>query len=445
MMTTRQGNPHANRTVGLALAMTLIAGLTSCAIHPRGEREERELARKAYVKTEPQPLAADASLEQILERAYRANADLERLYWEWIAALEAIPQEASPGTNLALSVESMFEDGKTSLRQTTLGVGNDPMSNLPWPGKLSTAGARALENARAAGFRFQAGKLELRAGVLGAYYAYALLAETLRLKQREASLLEVAADASEGPVRAGTASAGQLLTAQNQRDLAINDLENLKARVPGSLAGLNALLGREAAEPLDLPRELPAARDLPYTDREILGFLAERNPELAALAEEAAANEQAVKLARQQYLPDLGLAASGDLDGITQSLMVMITAPLVRHEAIEASISQAQAELEASRAMRRQAEKDLTAQAVLALYDLRNAERQVALFETTLIPRLAQTVETTHKAFAVGRASLVEVVEARQMLLKMRIMAAEMRMERESMLAEIESLAAISG
>ena len=432
-----------NRVLGLTLALALAVGLTSCALHPKGEREERERARKAYVKAEPEPLAADASLELMLEHAYRANADLERLYWEWIAALEAIPQEASPGTNLAFSVESMFEEGETSLSRTTLGVGNDPMSNLPWPGKLSTAGARSLETARAAGFRFQAGKLELRAGVLRAYYAYALLAETLRLKQREASLLEIAADAAVGRVQAGAASSGELLAAQNERDLAINDLESLKAKVPGTLAGLNTLLGREASAPLDLPRELPAARALPYTDAEILSLVAEQNPELAALAREAAANEQAVKLARQQYLPDLGLAASGDLDGITQSLMVMITAPLVRREAIEASISQAQAELEASRAMRRQTESDITAQAVLALYDLRNDERQVTLFEATIIPRLAQTVETTHKAYAVGRASLAEVVAARQMLLKMRIMAAEMRMEREGILAELERLAAV--
>jgi len=432
-----------NRMLGLALALALAVGLTSCALHPKGEREERERARKAYVKAEPLPLAADASLEQILEHAYTANADLERLYWEWIAALEAIPQEASPGTNLAFSVESMFEEGETSLSRTTLGVGNDPMSGLPWPGKLSTAGARSLETARAAGFRFQAGKLELRAGVLRAYYAYALLAETLRLRQREASLLEIAADATEGPVRAGVASASELLAAQNERDLALNGLASLRARVPGSLAGLNALLGREASAPLDLPRELPAARALPYTDAEILGLVAERNPELAALAHEAAADQQAVKLARQQYLPDLGLAASGDLDGIMQSLMVMITAPMVRREAIEASISQAQAELEASRAMRRQTENDITAETVLALYDLRDAERQVTLFESTLIPRLAQTVETTHRAFAVGRASLAEVVAARQMLLKMRIMAAEMRMEREGMLAELERLAAV--
>jgi cobalt-zinc-cadmium efflux system outer membrane protein len=432
------------RAVCMALALAMAAGLTSCAVHPRGESQERERARKAYVKTEPGPLPADASLDEILSYAYQGNADLERLYWEWIAALEAIPQEASPGTNLAVSLETMLEEGKASLGRTTIGVGNDPMAGLPWPGKLSTAGARALEKARAAGLRFEAGKLELRAKVLGAYYDYALLAETLRLDQRELSLLAIAADASAGPFRAGMASAGELLRAQTARDLAANDLEALKAKVPGSLAALNAVLGREATSSLDLPAELPPRRELPYSDAEILGFLAERNPELAAFAGEAKANEQAVKLARQQYIPDLSLTATSDLDGVMQGLMAMITAPVVRREAIEASIRQAEAQLEASRAMRRQAERDLTAEAVLALYDLRDAERQVALIETTLIPRLAQTVETTHKAFAVGRASIGDVVEARDMLLKMRIMDAKMRVERERMLAEIERLAAVS-
>ncbi|HVP57722.1 MAG TPA: TolC family protein [bacterium] len=429
----------------LALVLIGILAISSCAIHPRGERAERELARKAYAREELKPLSADASLEEVLNYAYRANADLERLYWEWIAALEAIPQDASPGTNLALSVESMFEEGATSLQRTTLGVGNDPMTNLPWPGKLATAGAKSLESARAAGFRFQAGKLELRAKVLSAYYAYALLAESVRLKQREVSLLTTAASSAEGSFTVSKASAMELLEARNARDLAINDLENLRAQVPSRLADLNALLSREAAAPLELPGELPPARNLPYTDAEILGFVAERNPELEALAHDARANEQAVKLARQQYIPDLGLTLSGDLEGMTKSIMAMITAPVVRREAIEASISQARAELEASRAMRRQAANDLAAQTVLALYDLRSAERQVALLQTTLIPRLAQRVEVARGAYAAGQASLGEVVEAEIMLLKMNLMAAEMRMERETMLAEIERLAAISG
>jgi outer membrane protein, heavy metal efflux system len=389
-------------------------------------------------------LGADATLKEMLEYAYAANADLEKLYWDWVAAIEAIPQEASPMTNLAISVESMFEEGKTSLKQTTLGVGNDPMGNIPWPGKLSTAGRRALEMARAAGLRFQAGKLELRARVLGAYCDYALLAESIRLKQSEVSLLGTAADAMGARVRTGAAMSADLLAAENTRDLAASELSSLNSKIPGEQAMLNALLSREPTTAIDLPGELPPARELPYTDAEVLAFLAERNPELAALAREAAANEQAVKMARQQYIPDLGLTASGDLGGMTRSIMAMVTAPVVRHEAIEASIRQARAELAASRAMRRQAESDLKADAVLALYDLRDAQRQASLLDGTIIPRASQMADVARAGYSAGQMPIGDVVEAERMLLAMRQMSAEMHVEREKMLAEVERLAGIA-
>jgi outer membrane protein TolC len=430
----------------LLVAALLIAGLglAGCALHPRGEREERDLARQAYeahVAAQPAPLAADASLREILDYAYASNANLKRLYWDWAAALEAIPQDASPGTDLAVSGEVMFEEGKTSLSRTTLGLGNDPMAGLPWPGKLATAGKMSLEMARAAGSRFLAGKLDLRAKVLVAYYAYALVSEELRLKTTETALAGMAAEALGARVQAGAASTADVLEAWNRRDLALNDLTNLKARVPASLAGLNALLGRDVSAPLDLPRELPPARELPYTDAEILAFLAERNPDLAAMAHEVAAGERNITLMRQQYIPDLGLTVSGDLEGITKSIMAMLTTPILRHEAIEASIRQARAGLEASRAARLQAERDLTAETVLMLYDLRAAERQVELYDGTILPRLARMVETAETAYSTGQAGFAELVDSRLMLIEMKRMTAEMRMERETMLARLEAMA----
>ena len=96
---------------------------------------------------------------------------------------------------------------------------------------------------------------------------------------------------------------------------------------------------------------------------------------------------------------------------MTKSIMGMLTAPVVRREAIEASIRQAQAELEASRAMRGQAERDLTAEAVLMLYDLRHAERQVELYEGTIVPRMAQMVETAQAAYSTGQADFAELLD----------------------------------
>jgi cobalt-zinc-cadmium efflux system outer membrane protein len=424
----------------VALLLTTLS--TSCALHPRGELEERRRAEAAYPVAEPAALAADASPGEMLDYAYAANDGLRELYWNWVAAIEAVPQEASPAAGLALSIESMFMDGKTSLERTTLGLASDPMAGITWPGKLAAAGARSLETARAAGYRFQDAKNRLRVAVLGAYYDYALLAESIRLKQISVMLLTTETETAAAGVKAGMASTGHLLQVQNQRDLAASDLETLESRVPGQVASLNALLGRDTGAPLALPAELPPPRELPYSDAEILTMLAERNPELAALAHQSEAAENALTLARRQYFPDLGLKLSGDLEGITRSLMATITAPIVRHEAIEASIRQAQAQLEASRAARRQAEQDLKAEAVLTLYDLRDTQRQIALFEGAVVPRLEQSVEVTRAEYVAGRTGLSQVLEARRMVVEADLMLAAMRVEREKLLLDLERLAA---
>ena len=414
----------------------------SCALHPRGEREEREAAKIA-MPVEPAALPPDASLEQLLNYAYAANPGIRVAYWEWVSAIEAIPQEASPGTDLAVSVESMFEDGETSLSRTTLGLGNDPMSNIPWPGKLSTAGKRALEEARAAGWRFQNAKLELRTRLLGAYLDYALLAEDLRLKEADLGLLEQSAGVAETKVRSGSSSNAELLAARNERDLAASDLATLQSRVPGQAASINALLGRDPGEPIALPLQLPAERALPYSDEEIASFISERNPEITALAHDVAARELAVKLMKQQYIPDFGLNVQGDLEGLAQSLMAMATVPVVRREAIEASIRQARAELEASRAARQEAQNDLGASALMALYDLRNVEREIGLLTNTVIPRAGQAVETARVEYRTGRIPLGDLIERQRAVLDLRVMLAELRIEREKQLLEIEMAAGL--
>ncbi len=428
----------------LAAALLAAFALASCAFHPRGESEERELARKAYVKTTPAPLASDASLENILAYAYLSNAELEARYWEWRAAIEQIPQDASIPATPAVTWESMFEKGKTSLAATTLTIGNDPMTNIPWPGMITAAGKRSLELARAAGFRFRKAQLGLRTMVLESYYEYALLAESIRLQQAAISLFQGTYGNSEARLRAGQGSSVEILQARNDLDLAGNNLRSLEAKMPGQLATINALLSREPAAPLDPPKALPAPRPFPYTDAEVLSFLAERNPELATLAHEVKADEHAITMMRRRYIPELGLSLSGDLAGMTKSIMAMLTAPFVRFDAIHASVVQAEAELNAARAMRRQAENDLKARTVFALYDLRNDERQITLFEQALIPRAEQIVAVQRASYTNAQAPLTDFLESERMLVDLRLMYAKMRIEREKMLAEIEEFAAVA-
>jgi outer membrane protein TolC len=427
----------------------ILIALAGCAIHPEGEDEERARAEQAgtpFIKPFEERalpvLSKDADWKSILRYAFLANAELEQRYWEWRAAIEKIPQEASPKTTAAVSFGAMFDNGVTSWDRQTIGLSNDPMANIPWPGRLATAGRRALEMARATGFRFERAKFELQARALSAYYDFALQAELIRLQDSNAALLETIAELTEARARAGGPQQ-DLLKARTERDLARNQLDTLKAELPTRRAALNAIMSREPNAELEPPSKLPEPRTLAYKDQELLDLTAERNPELRALAHEIRARKDGIRLAEQEYIPEFGLSAATSLDGMIQNLMAMVTAPFLRFEAIRGMIEEAKAELYAARSMRRQTENDLKARILSTLYLLRNAERQVTFFRDTIVPRAEEVVTRARASYTAGQIPLVELLDSQRMLIDVRVMLSQMRIEREKLLAEAESLAAV--
>ncbi len=434
----------ASRRIAVFAPLAL-AALAGCAVRPAGEKKERERAeamgRHYEESAKPEPLPDDPGPDDYLRHAFLANADLESRYWDWRSAIERIPQDASP-PNAALPFSVMFNSGNMRLwDRTTLGVMNDPMTNIPFPSKLAAAGRRALEDARAAGLRFEAAKFRLQANVLSAYYDLALIAESIRIREETVSLTRQMAAQAEVMVGAGLAPQNELLRAQTEVELVDNDLANLRSRVPPAAARLNALVGRPADAVVLLPAALPERRELDVPDAELIRLGSERSSELEALARDVAGREEALSLARQAYIPDFGLQAS-ITGGIAQTLGGMIVLP-TRLEAIRAGIEQARAQLRAAEAARTQYARDLAASFVLNLAVLRDDERQIALFDESIIPRARQTVDIARTAYSASRASFADLLDAERVLLDARLALAQFRIEREKSLAAIETWAAI--
>jgi outer membrane protein TolC len=423
--------------------------LAGCTIHPPGEQAERQAALRAGVPfTQPieqrhiPPLPENPTRDDLVRHAMRANAELEQHYWEWRSAIEQIPQDGTQAPNLALSGSTSITRGRMSLDTTTLGLGNDPMADIVLPAKLSAAARRALENARAAGLRFRKAQFELRGKVLGAYADYALTAELIRLEQSNAELLQTTAMVVEARNRAGTAGQQELLKTRNELDLSHNDIAALQAQLPAQRAALNALLDRPADAPIPVPARMPEPRRMLQDDAQVLQLAAAQNPELAALAREIAARKQGLALARLQYLPDFSLTAGTDLAGIAQSLAGMVTIPLLRYQAIDAAVAQTEANLRAADAMRRQARHDLAAQVVTDLSTLRDADRQLGLFDRTILPRARQIVTVSRSAYEAGQSSLLDLLDAQRSLITIQRLSARLATLREHRLDDLETIAA---
>src|SRR5262245_40455723 len=141
--------------VVLATALSVIAGCTS---HPAGEKELRNSAMEAgrqYERTPEQraapPLAENPSAEELVRYALLTSPDLEQQYWEWRSAIEQIPQDGTQPTNLVVFAGVPITNGGTSFDRTTVTIANDPMNDILWPSKPTTAAQRAPDNAKAVG------------------------------------------------------------------------------------------------------------------------------------------------------------------------------------------------------------------------------------------------------------------------------------------------------
>jgi outer membrane protein TolC len=446
------GRPLKNwRTVTAAIAGMIILFGAGCTVHPEGEASERAVSKSAgaafskrFEAREISRLPANPSVDDLVNYALLSNAEVEQRYWEWRSAIEQVTQDGTQPTNLSISASSVISKGRLSWDRTSVTVGNDPMADIVWPAKLSIAAHRSLENARAAGIRFQKARYELRGKVLAGYDDFALTAKLIGIEESTAALLSATAAATEARNRAGSARQQDVLKAQIDFDLSRNDAAMLRSRISAQRAALNALLGREPGAELEAPDALPPSRALTYTDQQVLDLAEQQNPELRALAAELRGKEDGIRLARLEYLPDFSLSFGTDLEGLSQTLLGALTAPLLRFESINAAIAQSEANLRAAESMRRQSKNDLAAQVVSDLVGVRDADRQLGLFHDNILPRARRAVTLSRSGYESGQASLLEFLDNQRSLLAIERLDANLQTTRDKRLSELETVAARS-
>jgi outer membrane protein, heavy metal efflux system len=429
------------------LHLILPLALAGCTLHPPGERAERDNAAQLgtpYVHRIDQrnisPLPTNPTLDQVTDFALLNNAELEQRYWEWIAAIEQVPQDGTQSATLNIGSSTTITRGKSSWSASSLTLGNDPMTDIKWPGKLDAAARQSLENAKAAGMRFAKAKFELRSKVVAAYDDYALTGELALLEQSNVQLLELTASTIAARNRAGGTDELDLLKSRNESDMSRNDLATLQSRLPGQLAALNALLGRSSDVELSIPGNRINGGDLKYTDAVLLAEAAKNNPELAALADEAAGKKQGIRLAKLAYVPDFNLSISTDLAGVAQQIVGQATIPLFRFEAINAGISQAEANLRANEALRHQTARDIATQVITDLALLHDSDRQLLLLEKTILPRQRRIVDLDRSAYEAGRSTLLDLLESQRSLIAVQRLVARLHNARDKQLADLEAV-----
>lgn len=428
--------------------ISTLAWLPGCVLAPKGTRHEQDklaAAGQVYEKPATQrslpELPVAPTWQEVLHRAFLANGDLEAAYFEWQAAVARIDMAAAwPNSNVQVGFDYMFsQERMKSWDRTTISAEFDPAMSLQAPFKVRRAGKIALSAARSAGDRFAAAKFTLQQNVLNGYLDLALMQEQIRIQQENVSLLIILTETAANRVQAGGPQQ-DLLKAQIEYRLAENELETMESQASAMRAMLNGMLARDAQAELKVP-SIPAARRVAGDDAKLIAIAVDQNPELSDLANQVAGRQDALELARMAYIPDISptVAVTGSVSQMVGAMVMLPTNwPMIR-----GAVNEARAMLKSTEAMARQSRNDRAASFVAALYAMRNAERQIALFEQRILPAAEQVLSSSRQAYAGGSVGFAELIDNQRTLLEVRQMIAMSRIEREKRLAELEALAGV--
>ncbi|MDB9942601.1 TolC family protein [Pseudomonadales bacterium] len=378
------------------------------------------LSGGAFASTVPET----QNLRSLVDYALANNPEVNVARERHIGALARVPQ-AMALPEPKLTYRYFVNEVETRVGPQEHGIGLS--QTLPWFGKRGLQGDAATEAARAAQERIASIQNTVIAEVANAYYELFYLGQSIEIIRGNRDLvlhLERVARARYG---AGAATHADVIRAQVELGTIENRLGSLEDRRAPLFARLNALLNRPTTETFVLPSILTFA-PVNYTDDELLAKVSLHNPDLRATSFEIEAAHRQRERANKNYLPDITLGldyiATGDarMPGVQDSgddalsATIGFTLPIWRSK-YDAGVKEADAMLRQQQFKRDQQLNTFHAETVTALFKLRDAQRQIDLYEKTLLPKANESLVATQRAYSTGAAPFADTIDAQRMLL----------------------------
>jgi outer membrane protein TolC len=380
-------------------------------------------------------LTPDSSLSNFLAYALLNSPTVEAAFYDWSASVENITVTRSlPDPQIT------FQSDIADIVQTVM---PGFLQEFPGPGKLKARAAAASAESHAKYFAFENAVLQAAFNLKRAYYQLGLLDEQLRLKRQTRSLLQNQENVLRAQNVAGAASLPDLLRIQGHLDSVLNDIANLEDSHRPLLNNFKAALGLTPEQPdPPTPAHFETNGENPDAD-ELFRFALTHNPQIAAVAAEVRAAEAGITLAYKSRVPDFSLGLMADVKASPTMFRPLagLTLPIWRDK-ITAEIAQAQANALAAKSRLQAAQIDLAVNFAEKSFTYRETSRNLALLEDKLIPQANQSLATVRAGYRADTTDFSSLADAEQLLLNLKLEAAEARTANEIALAELSLMVA---
>ena len=362
-------------------------------------------------------------MEKVVAFALANNPQIAAAEERWRAALNR-PAVVSALPNPAFGVSYFAEEMET--RNGPLRGGITLSQKLPWFGKLDTKSRIAESEANVFKERHESTRLEIIAKVKQVYFELYWITRAIAITKSNIDLMKQFEKVAQAMYVAGEVSQQDVLKAQVEISNLQNELDTFVEMKTTAAARLNALLGRPIEAPLGEPERFEFRRFT--TELENLYNLArELSPRLRLHQQLIKRAEQQSKLARLDYYPDFTLGV--------QYQNIAFGAPMAPHEGqdawavmvsmslpiwwgkTKAGVNEAEMKASSERFAYTDTENMVLMNVKDTYFRLKTAERQVALYRDSIIPRAEQALRVSEKGYRAGQVDFLNLIDSQRMLL----------------------------
>ena len=328
------------------------------------------------------------------------------------------------------------------------------VQRIPWFGKLGLRRRSAEEAAAATESWLETERFEVRRDASHAWYDLYLWNRTVDITGNHLELLVQLESVVRGEYRTGGASHADLVRVQMELGLLEDRLQSLRDRGVAHRARANELLDRPASTDVPAPESLPRVPDAPDAE-DVRTVVRSTAPRLRVQDHELARARVDRDLARRQQWPDWAFGVDWIITGEAMDpatpgsgkdavlVNVALELPLFRGKHA-APVREREQRLAAARSERSREERSLLTSLETILFEWRDADRRADLYETALIPKAQESLETRLAAYRSGAGGFQELIEAQRTKLEFELALEEARTDRARSAADLERITGIS-
>ncbi len=244
------------------------------------------------------------TLKSLVEEAQQNNPEIKAARAKWEASTKRPSQVSTlPNPEIGVSYKNVSFDKFTLGEDNFSELGFYASQEFPFPGKLALKGKIANEEAEAEEQFLEATVRRVTADLKEAYYDWYLVNKSIEVTSRNKELLENFVKIAEARYSVGSGIQQDVLRAQLELSAFIERLELLNQQKEIVEARINSILNRPPDSPLNKPEEMQKS-ELKLSLDQLYKLAESESPMLGAKSNLVEMSDQALKLAKRQYLPD---------------------------------------------------------------------------------------------------------------------------------------------